>query len=61
MPSEMLPDHGDADRDIALLDDALFDDHDVLLLYRADLDGIEHDARVAESNLHSDDWFNPFR
>jgi hypothetical protein len=36
-----LPDHGGADRDVALLDDALFEDHDVLLLYQADLDGIE--------------------
>jgi len=58
-----LPDHGDADRDFALLDGALFEDHDVLLLllYRADLDGIEHDPRVAESNLHPNDWFRPFR
>ena len=56
-----LPNHGDADRDWALLHDALFEDHDVLLLYRADLDGIEADPRVAESNLHPDDWFTPFR
>ena len=56
-----LPDHGDADRAWALLHDALFEDDDVLLLYRADLDGIEADPRVAESNLHPDDWFTPFR
>lgn len=56
-----LPDHGDADRDFALLHEALFEDHDVLMLYRADLDGIEDNGLVAEANLHPRDWFTPFR
>lgn len=56
-----LPDHGDDDRDFALLHEVLFEDHDVLLLYRADLDGIEDDDLVAESNLHPRDWLRPFR
>lgn len=56
-----LSDHGEDDRAFARLHEVLFEDHDVLLLYRADLDRIEDDDLVAESNLHPRDWFRPFR
>jgi len=56
-----LPDLGEDDRAFARLHEVLFEDHDFLLIYRADLDGIEDEDLVAESNLHPRDWFRPFR
>lgn len=56
-----LPDLGEDDRAFARLHEVLFEDHDVLLLYRAELDGVEDDDLVAESTLRPRDWFRPFR
>ena len=43
------------------MSDLLFQDHDVLMLYRAGLDGIEGDELTAGSSLHPRDWFTLFQ
>lgn len=53
-----------SDYNIDLLSDILFEDHDVLMLFNANLDGIEHSAIGAGMgivNLHYPDWFEAFR
>lgn len=57
---ELLPDHGRSDTDFGWMQEVLFEDHDVLMLYNPALDGIEIDF---DSNdlLHPRAWFRPFR
>lgn len=57
---DRLPDHGASDVDFGWMQEVLFEDHDVLMLYNPALDGIEIDF---DSNdlLHPRDWFQPFR
>lgn len=71
-----LPERGRADTqpadavaalraELQVLQDILFEDHDVLMLFEPELDGIESDADVIDrmglANLHPKDWFLPFR
>ena len=50
---------------LTLLDEILFEDDDVSMLFHLDLDGIEDDEdmidRMGLANLHPRDWFTPFR
>ncbi|MFL6076965.1 MAG: hypothetical protein ACJ73S_26525 [Mycobacteriales bacterium] len=59
-----LPQH-ENDFDLDACADALFQDHDILLLYRAELDGIEDPADDGNryygiGSLKPEDWFEPF-
>lgn len=50
--------------DIEWLKTSVFEDHDALLLFSPELDGIERTEAAEELglvNLHPDDWFTPFR
>jgi hypothetical protein len=53
-----------ADAELEELLDVAFEDHDVLMLFDARLDGVESSDLVAQmglANLHVRDWFKPFR
>ncbi|MGH9151380.1 MAG: hypothetical protein ACRD03_03015 [Acidimicrobiales bacterium] len=56
---------GDAPADFVAARSDLFLDHDVLLLYQRELDGIEDPTgplalRIDAVNLHPEQWFEPF-
>lgn len=60
-----LPDHGDNDSDFDAMRDALFTDHDVLILFDSLMDGAEIPGGMLDrvercANLHPRDWFKPF-
>ena len=60
-----LPEHAAGDHDFEWARDVLFEDHDVLLLFDASLDGIEEtDSELNQqfhfANLHPQRWFLPF-
>lgn len=55
-----LPDHGTRDQAFDRMREALFEDHDFLLLYNPSLDGIETELD-GNPSLHPRDWFTPFR
>ena len=62
---DQLPARGEADTDFEWAREALFRDHDVLMLFNASLDGIEDDsneigAEFRFANLHPRDWFVTF-
>jgi hypothetical protein len=61
-----LPGNVPADEDIEWISEVWFEDHDVLMLFDPQLDGIESiddetNAVLGIANLHPKDWFIPFR
>jgi len=61
----LLPEDVERDDDFEWIREALFRDHDVLLLFNASLDGIEDDESELNqqclfANLHPQQWFIPF-
>jgi hypothetical protein len=56
-----LPDHGADDRDFDWMREVLFEDHDVLMLFNASLDGVDDSPVVTTAYLHPRAWFRPFR
>lgn len=68
-PDEVFSQAGVTDRDRAYADieelqDLAFEDHDVLMLFDASLDGLESSELADQmdfANLAPEDWFKPFR
>ncbi len=61
----LLPEDAERDDDFEWIREALFRDHDVLLLFNASLDGIEDEESELNqqyrlANLHPQQWFLPF-